>query len=200
MMSKRFTEPVDTYTVLILNLDDYCGTARELPDGFHFIDEQTRATMRAQEKKILQQLFDDWDIPYFGKLRGWRADSPIFVAKGDELIGGAFLCDRNEFDDNILHGQLHYLFTKASARGQGIYTLVFRQAVERARDWGLQALYVNTDRYGIPQVHLRWGAKIVKVIPKPSRLPQNRVGRILQTLYAPVRRLRWYVRRIRGSL
>jgi GNAT superfamily N-acetyltransferase len=194
-MNRRFTEPVDTYTVLILNFDDYRGTSRELPNGFRFIDEPTRAMMRAQEKKILQQLFEDWDIPFFGKLRGWRADSPIFVAYNNRLIGGVYLCAQNEFDVDPARGQLHYAFMDLEFQGLGIYSVIFREAVERAQHWGLRALFLNSDRYLLPEVYLRWGAQAWRTIVKPSRLPQNELGHALRIIYAPLRRLRWYLRR-----
>ncbi|MBI5303624.1 MAG: hypothetical protein HY868_15925 [Chloroflexi bacterium] len=176
-MKKRFTEEVETYTVLILQLDEYKGSARNLPNGFEILSFEKHDLVRAQEKRILQELFDDWAIPYCGKLRGWRVDSPVFVVQGNRLVGGVYLCVGNEFDEDSQQGQLHYAFMDPAFRGQGIYSVIFGGAVKCARVWGLRTLYLNSDRYMLPEVYLRWGAKPYKVISKTSRWSQNRILR-----------------------
>ena len=182
MAAKRFTEQVETYTVLILRLDEYKASERKLPAGFEFASLAQTVALRKQERKVLQQLFDDWEIPYCHRLRGWRQDSPIFVVRGGELAGGVYLCDQNEFDDDPTSGQIHYVFTAPRFQGNGIYSVIFGEAVKRAQAWGLEKIYFNTDRHLLPEVHLRWGGKLWKVIPKPSRLPQNGLGRALRSV------------------
>jgi GT2 family glycosyltransferase/GNAT superfamily N-acetyltransferase len=166
MASRRFVEELDEYLLLKLTLDDYIPSTRALPPGYKLADASIRPRIRQQERKCLQYYFPDWDIPYCGKFPGWREDSPIYVLHGGELVAGVYLCDRNAFDDDPLCGQLHYNFVSPQHRGCGIYSVVFREVVSRARAWGLQALYVNTDRYLLPEVYIRWGAVPVTKIRK----------------------------------
>lgn len=180
--SRKFTQEVDTYTVLTLKLSDYVPSTRELPAGFKFLEDEARADFRQQERKLLQEMFDDWDIPYCRKLLGFREDSAIYVAEAHRLVGGAFLCDKNEFDQDSANGQLHYAFIDSHFQGMGIYSVIFREAVNRAQAWGLQILYLNSDRYLLPDVYLRWGAKPWKQITKSSRLPRNVFGNFLRLI------------------
>ena len=189
MTPERFTEEVQTYTVLLLNLDAYRASMRTLPDGFEFLDPAHRDLVRDQERHLLQQFFEDWDVPYCGKLCGWRADSPVFVVKGNQLVGGVYLCDKNEFDAEPARGQLHYFFVHPSFRTHGIHSANVREAVCRARAWGLREVYVNTDRHLLPQVYIRWGARPLKQITKSSRLPRNGVGDLARQLWRQARRV-----------
>jgi GNAT superfamily N-acetyltransferase len=189
MTPKRFTEEIDNYTVLLLDLDKYQAPVRRLPDGFEFLDPARHGLVRDQERRLLQKIFEDWNIPYCGKLCGWRADSPVFVMRADQLVGGVYLCDENEFDSEPARGQLHYFFIHPSFRVQGIHSANVREAVDRARAWGLNQVYVNTDRYLLAEVYIRWGAKRLKRIEKSSRLPHNTFGKL-------ARRLRWQARRV----
>lgn len=168
--ARDFTTPVETYTVLILRLQEYVGTRRALPEGFAFCPPEQVGRYRAQEKKLLRALFEDWELPYCRRLPGFRADSPVWVVQGTTLVGGVFLHDRNEFDADPQRGQLHYAFMDARYKGLGLYSVMFREVVTRAQRWGLQALYLNSDRYLLPDVYLRWGARPLKVIEKSSRL------------------------------
>lgn len=192
----RFTEEVEAYHVLVLHLGDYVRSTRELPDGFRFLEQAQVQSFRQQEKAMLRQTFDDWHIPYGRKLRGWRQDSAIFMVHGDRLAGGVYLCDKNEFDDERDRGQVHYAFMDPRFQGMGIYSLIFREGVVRARAWGLAALYLNSDRYLLPEVYMRWGAKSWEVIPKRSRLPRTAWANVLRAAYSRWRGLRRRVRRI----
>jgi len=197
MTNLRFTAEVETYTVLILGLDEYQPTRRDLPPEFAFLDAGKSKTLRNQERIVLRTVFDDWDIPYSGKLRGWRDDSPLFVMHDDQLAGGLYLCDQNEFDEDPKHGQLHYVFVAPHFQGRGLYSVLFREAVKRAANWGLTHMYLNSDRYLLPEVYLRWGAKPYKQINKSSRA--LRVG----SLQAPpwiARPLRRMSRQFRRAL
>lgn len=187
MTPGRFTEEVQTYTVLLLDLGEYRSTARKLPDGFKFLEPVRRDLVRDQEKRLLEQIFEDWEIPYDGQLRGWRADSPVFVMKGEQLVGGVYLCEKNEFDEEPARGQLHYFFVHPSYRTRKLHSVNVNEAVRRARAWGLQKVYINTDRAGLPEVYIRWGAKSLKQIAKSSRLPHNAVGNRVRQLWRQAR-------------
>ncbi len=187
MSPRRFTEELDRYTVLRLKLDEYKDSQRSLPAGLHLLDPAKRETVRAQEKELLQRVFEDWNIPYFGKLRGWRADSPVLIVRGDRLIGGVYLCDKNEFDKIPSRGQLHYFFMHPDFRASGIHSVNVREAIHRARAWGLQEIYVNTDRHLLSEAYIRWGAKPVRQIIKRSRLPYNAIGHLVRSARRQVR-------------
>ena len=191
----RFTEEVDFYTVVILNLVDFKPSQRKLPDGITISGSEIRNSIRKQEKKILQRTFDDWYIPYEGKLVGWRSASPIYAMHGERLIGGIYLCERNMFDDRPNFGQLHYFFMDPEYRGIGVHSILFTKAVELAHFWGLSCIYVNSDRYILPDVYIRWGAQPYKTISKSSRLPQNRLGKLLWPFKVSFRN---FLRRIRS--
>ncbi len=180
MTARRFSEEVNSYTVLLLKLDEYQPSLRVLPNGLQLAGAEKLNQIRQQERRLLQDKFEDWDIPYHAGLGGWRVDSPIYVVRGNELIGGVYLCEKNEFDDNPGRGQLHYMFVSNRFTSQGIYSVMFREAVQRATAWGLKELLVNTDRYLLPEVHMRWGMKPWKTITKKSRLPQTGIVRLLR--------------------
>ncbi|MCL4486523.1 MAG: GNAT family N-acetyltransferase [Chloroflexi bacterium] len=187
MTHPQITDVANHYTVLLLNLDKYKESTRVLPTGCEFLGSCASAEVRSQEKELLQRVFEDWDIPYSGRLPGWQADSPVFVVNGSQLIAGVYLCNRNEFDDDPLRGQLHYFFVRPEYRAGGIHSANVREAVRQARVWGLRALYVNTDRRLLPEVYIRWGAEPLRQIAKPSRIPHNALGDL-------VRRVRWRAR------
>jgi GNAT superfamily N-acetyltransferase len=190
LINQRFTEEVETYTVLLLHLDEFQPTTRDLPTGFTLLDPAERSQVRDQEKRLLQRLFDDWEIPYSGKLSGWREDSPFFVVCGQQLVSGLYLCDKNEFDDDPIRGQVHYVFTQPEFQGRGIYSVAFREAMRKAQSWGLKEIYLNSDRYLLPEVYLRWGARPWKQLTKSSRLPRNAFGRWLRQIGRSIRTLR----------
>ncbi len=189
MTELGFTEQMDVYVVLVLDLSEYSGSSRVLPEGFELAGSERHEAMRQQEKKLLQEKFDDWEIPYCARLRGWRDDSPIYVASGDKLVGGVYLCDQNEFDAVPMRGQLHYAFMDAQFQGLGIYSVIFREAVRRADAWGLKELYLNSDRFMLPQVYMRWGAKPWKEIRKPSRWPRAGLGQFFRTARRAMRNM-----------
>lgn len=187
MTQPRFTQEVDTYTILTLRLEDYKTSKRQLPAGFKLSGRLDQ--LRTQEKRLLQELFEDWRVPFSNRLPGFREDSPIFVVQGEQLVGGAFVCDKNEFDADPSRGQLHYAFIDPTFQGMGIYSVIFREAVNRALGWGLQELYLNSDRYMLPEVYLRWGARSWRVVRKPSRLPRNAFGEVLRQIRRRARAL-----------
>lgn len=192
----RFTEEVEAYHVLILNLGDFVPSTRELPEGFRFLEQSKVQSFGEQEKAMLQQAFDDWRVPYSRKLRGWRPDSPHFILYKDSLAGGLYLCAGNEFSDAERWGQLHYFFVAPKFRGRGLHSLLVADAMCHAKKWGLEGVYINTDRYGLPEVYERWGAKSLKVIPKGSRLPRTAWADVLRTAHSRWRALRRRARRV----
>lgn len=180
MSQSHFSVEVGEYTVLTLRLSDYRPSARGMPDGFKLAVSEARPGIRAQEQKLLRTTFEDWQIPYCGNLAGWLDDSPIYALRDAELVGGLYLCARNEFNDDKHWGQFHYFFVSPEFRGKRIHSLLVKEAVRRAEAWGLEGVYINTDRSGLPEVYVRWGATILKRIRKPSRLPRNPFGNTLR--------------------
>jgi len=179
VVDPKFTDEVNFYTVLILELDNFKPSNRTLPERFAIVGGEYRSSIRQQEKKILQMLFDDWYIPYNDNFTGWRHDSPLYALDGKKLVGGVYLCDRNVFNDQVDAGQLNYAFMHPDYKGMGIYSVLFREAMQKARTWNLKSIYLNSDRFMLPDVYIRWGAQVWKTIPKPSRLPPNGMGRLL---------------------
>jgi SAM-dependent methyltransferase len=90
------------------------------------------------------------------------------MLNGDQLVGGLYLCAEHEFEEGADWGQLHYFFVAEGEKGKGLHSLLVDEAVRRATSWGLRGLYVNTDRFGLPEVYQRWGAQLWKMIPKTT--------------------------------
>ena len=158
----QFTDEVEEYTILKLDLADYPGTSRRLADGFRIAGPEVRGVVRARERSLIQSHFLSWAAPYYGELRGWREASPLYLMHGDLLIGGVYLCALNQYREEGI-GQLHYAYMDPAYRGRGLYSSLFAESVARARSWGLRGLYLNSDRYMLPEVYLRWGAKPYRV-------------------------------------
>ena len=157
-----FTKEINEYIVLKLSLADYTGCTRSLPKQFELgrHTSDVEEMIRADEKRLLKYNFSLWQRPFYRQVNGWRTDTPIYVLHNNgRLVGGVYLCDKNEFDDNPYWGQLHYAFIDPQYKGQGIYSVIFRNAIERARTWGLQGLYLNSDRNMLPEVYERWGGQ-----------------------------------------
>ena len=168
MSEIEFTAEIDEYVVLKLRLEDYRPGERLLPVGFELADPTIRSSVTDDERRLLQRYFRNWQAAYSGQLKGWRRDSPIYVLRDGRLIGGVYLVAGNEFDDDQKWGQLHYAFMEPSCKGMGIYRIIFTTAVERARSWGLEGLYLNSDRHLLSDVYVRWGGVYWKTISKPN--------------------------------
>lgn len=154
-----FSAPTGKFTVLKVELSRYKATRRPLANGYQWGGWEIRSGCRDSEKRLLARCFGDWwATPYQSRLRGWRQDSPIYILHQGTLVGGAYLCDKNEFSEDPDWGEIHYIFIHPSHRRQGLCSALFNHAVERARLWGLKGLVVNTDRQGLPEMYLRWGA------------------------------------------
>lgn len=174
-MSKEaeFSQEIDSYIVLKLPLDRYEGTTRSLPPQAQLAPLTMRPGLRKDERRLLKLYFRRWKRPYRGSLPGWREESPVYLLWKGRLACGVYLCDRNEFDDHAGWGQLHYAFVDPQFQGKRLYSLVFNEAVGRARQWGLQGLYLNSDRHILPSVYERWGAEYWKTIPKSLPSPKH---------------------------
>ena len=152
-----FTDEIDEYIVLKLSLDQYKGTTRVLERGFQINGAEVITKIRNRQKELLRAHFISWAIPYYGNVKGWREDSPIYMLYEGNLVGGVYLCDECEYDESRW-GQLHYAFMDPEFKGRGIYSLLFAEAVRRARQWNLQGLVLDSDRHMLPEVYIRWGA------------------------------------------
>lgn len=170
MENRQFTDEAENYVILKLNLDDYKSAERSLPPEYTLAGSSIRSSVAGDEKRLLRRYFRNWKAPYQGRLKGWRKDSPIYVVHNSRLVGGVYLVHGNEFNDDESWGQLHYAFMDPSSKGKGIYSFIFSTAVDRARSWGLEGLYLNSDRHMLPDVYMRWGAVYWKTATKPTKL------------------------------
>ena len=176
----QFTDEVEEYTILKLDLADYPGTSRRLAEGFRIAGPEVRPAVRARERSLIQSHFLSWAAPYYGELPGWREASPLYLLDGELLIGGVYLCSLNQYGEEGV-GQLHYAYMDPTYRGRGLYSSLFAEAVARARSWGLRGLYLNSDRFMLPEVYLRWGAR-------PYRVHRKARGKFARAIWSLVRR------------
>src|SRR5262245_5802840 len=121
----RFSGVRDHYTILRLKLSEFRATPHPLPNGFRLGEAPEWNALRDQEKDLLRQNFTSWESPFYGRVPGWRTDSPVFMVEGSKLVAAIYLCDRNEFDNSIPWGQLHYFFVDHAYRGRGIHSILF---------------------------------------------------------------------------
>ena len=119
--------------------------------------------------------FRNWKTPFNGNLHGWKDDTPLYILYNETLIAGAYLCEKNEFNEGERWGQLHYAFIDPFFKGKGIYSVLFKYAIERAKTWGLQGLILNSDRYMLPDVYIRWGAIPWKKLRKKEHFTINKI-------------------------
>ncbi len=171
--SLAFSEMTNEYIVLRLLLADYRGTRRPLLPGQEVIHSSSAAKIRNEEARLLKSCFANWNAPYSGQLPGWRRDSGLYMLWDGKLVGGLYLCDRNEFNYGERWGQLHYFFVDPSYRRRGIHSVLFDEAVRLAKSWGVEGVMINTDRQGLPEVYKRWGAEMWKSIPKKSPMTKH---------------------------
>ncbi len=186
---RDFTAELDHYIVLKLVLAEYRGTRREMPQGFTLCSVAERARVARTEKRLLQTYFSDWKAPLRGRLEGWRPDSPVFALHHGKLVGGVYLVDASAFDPDPRWGELHYAFMDPAYRGCGVYSAIYAAAVARALSWGLEGLYLNSDRHMLPEVNERWGAVRWRTFEKrvePKR--RKTVGERIERSFVRLRR------------
>jgi SAM-dependent methyltransferase len=170
----EFVEEIDSYIVLKLILANYHYPDRNIPPEVIFVSKEYKPEIRKEAKRLLRLYFRQWAVPYHGYLPGWREDSAVYLLWQGQLACGVYLCDQNEFGNEDGWGQLHYAFVNPQFKGKGLYSLVFKEAVLRAKSWGLSGIYLNSDRYMLPEVYERWGAVRWKAIPKIYVYPKHK--------------------------
>ncbi|MFA5393567.1 MAG: GNAT family N-acetyltransferase [Candidatus Ratteibacteria bacterium] len=181
----KFGDELDKYVILKLPLNKYADTASTLKSGFRIAGPEVRKKIRNEEKKLLKLYFRNWMAPYYGNLNGWKINSPIYILYQEKLVSGLYFCDQNEFGENGW-GQTHYLFTDPEFKGRGLHRILFKETMRRVKSWGLQGVIINTDRYLLPEIYIRWGATTWKEIKKvnystPSR-PSKRFSELPKRL------------------
>lgn len=166
--SDSFSQERDAYVILRWPFSAHRPSSRSLPAGYRLGAPPLDRRQKARERQLLEESFRAWRNPYTGGLPGFRQDSSVYAFAGDELVAGLYVCDEHEFERNRHWGQLHYFFVDASHRGRGLHSLLVDEAVARAKSWGLEGVYINTDRHGLPETYQRWGAEFWKTIPKAN--------------------------------
>lgn len=189
----KFGDELDKYVVLKLPLDKYKSTTRTLEVGFQIAGSKVRERIWKDEKKLLKLYFCNWKAPYYGNLKGWRDESPIYVLYQGRLVSGLYLCDQNEFDEGESWGQLHYFFTDPAFKEMGLHSILVREAIDRAKSWNLQGVIINTDRYLLPEVYIKWGAipwkEVKKVNSSISLTPPRKFLKLIRRVIRSLRRL-----------
>lgn len=166
--AKKFGDILDKYVVLKLPLNLHNYPSHILESDFQIAGAEVREKIRNDEKRLLSLYFDNWRLPFHGKLNGWRDDSPLYILYKDILVSGIYLCDNNEFNEGVNWGQLHYFFTEPAYKRKGLHSILVKHAINTAQSWNLQGLLINTDRNLLAEVYLRRGAFIWKEIKKAN--------------------------------
>lgn len=162
---------LDKYIVLKLPLSLHKVKSHILKSDFQIAGAEVREKIRNDEKRLLSLYFDNWSLPFYGKLNGWRNDSPVYMMHNGVLVSGVYLCDNNEFDDGNDWGQLHYFYTEPAYKKIGLHSILVEHAINIAKSWNLRGVLINTDRHLLADVYMRWGAVVWKEIKKrnPSK-------------------------------
>ena len=191
----KFGYRLHKYTILKLSLNRYRCTAHCLGIDFQIAGAEVREKIRKDEKRLLKLNFDNWAQAYYGNLKGWRHDSPIYALRRGRVVSGLYLCDKNEFNDDPSWGQLHYFFTDPAFKRRGLHSMLFGEAIERAKSWHLEGVIISTDRYLLPEVYIRWGAIPWKEIRKVQshKTPIALAKTFLKRACKPIRVLRRYL-------
>ncbi len=164
-----FSRVRDEYVILKLPLESYRESTRSLPPGYSLGPSALNTAQRERERQLLELNFPGhWRGVFSRRTAGWRPDTPVYVLKGDDLVGGLYVCAEHEFDEGSDWGQLHYFFVAEDEKGKGLHSILAAEAIRRTRAWGLRGVFINTDRFGLPEVYQRWGATLWKVIPKAN--------------------------------
>jgi GNAT superfamily N-acetyltransferase len=183
--AKKFGDILDKYVVLKLPLNLNNSPTHKLESDYQITGAEVREKIRNDEKRLLSLYFDNWQLPFHGKLNGWRDDSPLYILHNGVLASGIYLCDNNEFDEGINWGQLHYFYTAPAYKKKGLHSILVEHAIKKAKSWNLQGVLINTDRYLITELYLRREAVIWKEIKKTNSFkPSSVFGKIMGLLYS----------------
>jgi len=165
-----FPDEIDDYVVLKLSFDQYPGTSRVLGEEYEIAGHEVKSKVYSEEKSLLRSNFITWAKPYFGDLKGWEENSSIYMVYQNKLVGGVYLCSASEYADEEW-GELQYAYVDPEHKGRGIYSILFNEAVKRARQWGLTGFILKTDRDMPIQLYIRWGAEMVE---RESKFSSNK--------------------------
>lgn len=172
-----YPDEIDEYVVLKLSFDQYSGTSRDLGEEYEIAGHEVKSKVYSKEKSLLRSNFITWAKPYFGDLKGWEENSPIYMLCRSKLVGGVYLCSASEYADEEW-GELQYAYVDPEYKGRGIYSVLFNEAVERARQWGLTGFILKTDRNNAIQLYIKWGAELVE---RESKVSSNKYVMYLHT-------------------
>lgn len=175
-----FTREVPKYTVLELTLENYVNKHRHLPNSYEFLSGPMTLANKFREIQLLMPHFVLWPKPLLGRLAGFREDSRVFLLYSGVLVAGVYLCLENDLDRKGW-GQLHYAFIDEAHKGKGLYSSIFQEAVEKAQEWGLLGLVLDSDRYQLPEVYERWGA--TPLSERPKKLLRHIIGSSYRMLF-----------------
>lgn len=185
------------HSVLTLKLSDYKPHARLLPPELKITSAHARLDARSTEERLLRLHFRNWEQVLNGRLPGWREGSSLYLMRGEQLVGGGYLCARNEFrTEDQDWGQLHYFFTDPDFQQIMLYTALLDEAIRRARDWRLEGVFINTRHPKLARRFKRLNAEDVTELyratapepPRRNRLQHLTPRRLLRRLFAKSQR------------
>ena len=159
-------EVEDTRTVLVGWVKDAPGEP-DLPEGWRFVHR----IPREEERALLETAFTGVDRPLGRGMPGYRDDSLLALVSDEKTIALGYLCERNEYGIEGRVGEGHYVVVHPDYRGQGAYQYLYAGLSVLARKWGLEGVAISTDRRGLADVYVRWGAEVVRSGPKDEVKP-----------------------------
>jgi GNAT superfamily N-acetyltransferase len=193
-MPMSSSEKFNHFFVLKIPVERYRESPRTMEEGFWVAGSEVKPKIQKAEKRLLKSLYRNWKLPYFGKIIGWREDSPIYILYNGQLAGAVYVCDQNQFgEDNW--GELHYAFMEPSFKNKGLYSIMFREAVFKTRRWGLKGMILTiienpTEANLTPKLvidaYLRWGAVPWKTVKRPKPPPLTFSRKVIRLLKKPL--------------
>jgi hypothetical protein len=166
MSEAKFSKVRDDFVILKLPLESYRESTRSLPPGYYLGPSTLNTAQRSRERQLLEINFpESWHGVSSRRTAGWRP-TRRYVLKGDELVGGLYLCAEHGDRGGSDWGQLLLLRGEDERRRAALDSC--GEAVRRAPP-GAGGVFINSDRFGLPEVYQRWGATLWKVIPKANR-------------------------------
>lgn len=166
------TTVVDHYTLLRFDLSRLAEppSRPNLPAPYRFAttmprDDEERLLREGFPERLPTQHQYEWELPFSRQLPGLREDSMLAVLDRTHGVAIAFLVDVNECEQPG-YAQGHYLCVDPRHRGRQLFNLIWQEALYRLDRWGLQGMFLTTDRRGHPRVYQRWGAELISVRPR----------------------------------